>query len=80
MAEPAAGSGLSRGVLRRAAGQDSRRRPGQEQGGLRCARLNSYDEKNVLGLWIEQTGGAKFCLKVVNELKARRQRHPDRRS
>src|SRR4029077_8099220 len=28
-------------------------------------------EKEVLGLWIEQTEGAKFWLKVVNELKAR---------
>jgi putative transposase len=25
----------------------------------------------VLGLWIEQTEGAKFWLKVMNELKAR---------
>jgi len=25
----------------------------------------------VLGLWIEQTEGAKFWLKVVNELKVR---------
>src|SRR5262252_6276708 len=28
-------------------------------------------EKEVLGLWIEQSEGAKFWLKVVNELKAR---------
>ena len=27
--------------------------------------------RSVLGLWIEQTEGAKFWLKVVNELKAR---------
>ena len=33
--------------------------------------LNSDGEKSVLGLWIEQTEGAKFWLKVVNELKAR---------
>ncbi len=26
---------------------------------------------DVLGLWIEQTEGAKFRLKVVNELKVR---------
>ena len=34
----------------------------------------AYDgngEKEVLGLWIEQTEGAKFWLKVVNELKSR---------
>jgi putative transposase len=28
-------------------------------------------EKEVLGLWIEQTEGAKFWLKVLNELKSR---------
>jgi len=33
--------------------------------------LNADGEKEVLGLWIEQTEGGKFWLKVVNELKAR---------
>jgi hypothetical protein len=33
--------------------------------------LNADGEKDVLGLWIEQTEGAKFWLKVVNELKVR---------
>ena len=33
--------------------------------------LNPDGEKDVLGLWIEQTEGAKFWLKVVNDLKAR---------
>jgi transposase-like protein len=33
--------------------------------------LNPSGDKDVLGLWIEQTEGAKFWLKVVNELKAR---------
>ena len=28
--------------------------------------------KEILGIWIEQTEGAKFWLKVMNELKARR--------
>ena len=28
-------------------------------------------EKEVLGLWIEQTDGAKFSRKVMNELKTR---------
>ena len=27
--------------------------------------------KEVLGLWIEQTEGARFWLKVMNELKSR---------
>ena len=33
--------------------------------------FNSDGEKEVLGLWIEQTEGAKFWLKVMNELKVR---------
>ena len=33
--------------------------------------LNPDGEKDVLGLWIEQTEGAKFWLKVVNDIKAR---------
>jgi transposase-like protein len=33
--------------------------------------LNPDGDKDVLGLWIEQTEGAKFWLKVINELKAR---------
>ena len=33
--------------------------------------LNSDGEKEVLGLWIEQTEGAKFWLRVMNELRNR---------
>lgn len=33
--------------------------------------LNAEGEKEVLGLWIEQTEGAKFWLKVMNGLKIR---------
>jgi len=33
--------------------------------------LNPSGEKDVLSLWIEQTEGAKFWLKVMNDLKAR---------
>jgi putative transposase len=33
--------------------------------------LTIAGEKEVLGLWIEQTEGAKFWLKVMNELKVR---------
>jgi transposase-like protein len=33
--------------------------------------LNPDGKKGVLGLWIEQTEGAKFWLKVVTELKTR---------
>ena len=33
--------------------------------------ITAEGDKEVLGLWIEQTEGAKFWLKVMNELKAR---------
>ena len=33
--------------------------------------INCSGHKEVLGLWIEQTEGAKFWLRVMNELKAR---------
>ena len=33
--------------------------------------LSGAERKDVLGLWIEQTEGTKFWLKVVNDLKAR---------
>ncbi len=33
--------------------------------------VNVNGGKEVLGIWIEQTEGAKFRLKVVNELKTR---------
>lgn len=33
--------------------------------------INANGERDVLGLWIEQTEGAKFWLKVFNELKTR---------
>src|SRR5499427_4122850 len=33
--------------------------------------LDPDGEKDVLGLWIEQSEGAKFWLKVINELRAR---------
>ena len=34
--------------------------------GVRCS-----GHKEILGLWIEQTEGAKFWLRVMNDLKAR---------
>ena len=33
--------------------------------------ITAEGDKEVLGLWIEQSEGAKFWLKVMNELKAR---------
>jgi putative transposase len=71
MAEPAAGSGLSRGVLRRAAGQDRDEGLVKNKAVYVALAYNSDGEKDVLGLWVEQTEGAKFWLRVVKELKAR---------
>ena len=34
------------------------------------------DHKDVLGLWIEQSEGAKFWLRIMNELKARGRPRP----
>jgi putative transposase len=42
-----------------------------ETQGMVPACLNPSGEKDVLGLWIEQTESAKFWLKVMNDLKAR---------
>lgn len=48
------------------------RRHGREQGGLSVALgIRADGRKDVLGWWIEQTEGAKFWLKVFNELKKR---------
>jgi putative transposase len=42
--------------------------------GLRCS-----GHKEILGIWIEQTEGAKFWLRVMSELRNRRgPGHPDR--
>ena len=57
------------GVFRRAAGQDPRRGPRQNKAVYLALALNPDGDKDVLGLWIEQTEGAKFWLKVVNESK-----------
>jgi len=38
----------------------------------RALGVRADGRKEVLGLWIEQTEGAKFWLKVFNDLKNRR--------
>ena len=52
-------------------GTDSRGRSGTQQGGVSGDRVSCAGVKDILGLWIEQTEGAKFWLSVMNELKAR---------
>ena len=71
MAKPAAGAALCAGVLRRHPGQGARRRHGAQQSRLRRPWGSTRRTKEILGLWIEQTEGAKFWLRVMNELKNR---------
>lgn len=40
--------------------------------------INVEGIKKLLGLWVEQTEGAKFWMRVMTELKNRGGRHPDR--
>ena len=71
MAEPAAQSGLSVIFF------DALRVKIRDEGLVRnkavyvALALTGEGEKEVLGLWIEQTEGAKFWLKVMNERKTR---------
>ena len=65
------GAALCAGVLRRHPGQGARRRRGAQQSRLRRSWSSAHGTKEILGLWIEQTEGAKFWLRVMNELKNR---------
>ena len=71
MAEPATRHGLSGGLLR------ALRVKIRDEGVVRnkavylALALDCDGHKHVLGLWIEQTEGAKFWLRVMNELKNR---------
>ena len=69
MAEPAARRRVPDRVFRRAACQNPRRGLVKNKAVYVALAYNSDGEKDVLGLWIEQTEGAKFWLRVINELK-----------
>ncbi len=71
LAEPAARADVSGGVLRRAAGEDPRRRVVRNKAVYLALGVLPDGSRDVLGLWIEQTEGAKFWLKVFNDLKTR---------
>ena len=71
MAEPAAGAALCAGVLRRHPGQGARRRRGANKAVYVALEVRPDGTKEILGLWIEQTEGAKFWLRVMNELNNR---------
>jgi transposase-like protein len=55
-------------VLRRAAGRDRRRRRSAQQGGYLALGIRPDGTRDILGLWIENTEGAKFWIKVINAL------------
>lgn len=71
MAEPAARGGLPAGLFRRHPGED------QDEGFVRNKAIYTAlgvladGTKDILGIWIEQTEGAKFWLRVMNDLKTR---------
>lgn len=70
MAEPAARRGLSNRV------SDAIQLKARDSGhvsskAVYLARVTMSGLKEVLGLWIPQTAGAKFWLQVVTELKNR---------
>ena len=71
MAEPAARTVLSARLLRRHPGKD------QDEGFVRNKPVYiglgilADGTHEILAIWIEQTEGAKFRLRVMNELKYR---------
>ena len=71
LAGPAARAGLSPGFLRRLAGQNPRRRPGRNKAVYIALGVRHDGGKEILGMWLEQNEGAKFWLRVMNELKNR---------
>ena len=72
MAEPAAGGELSAGLLRRACGSRSATRAWSATRRSTSRSASRPDgTKDILGIWIEKTEGAKFWLRVMNELKNR---------
>ena len=71
MAKPSARVDVSRRVLRCPPRQDSRRGDGPQQGRLSCAGAVTRWRRDILGIWIEQTEGAKFWMKVFTDLKTR---------
>ena len=64
-------SDLSSRLFWRLSGQNLRRWHDRNNAVYVAVGLNWDGDKEVLGLWIEQTEGAKFWLKVMSELKIR---------
>ena len=71
LAEPSAGGGLPAGLLRRAAGQDPDEGMVRNKAVHIALGVRADGTKEILGLWLEQNEGAKFWLRVMNELRNR---------
>ena len=71
MAKPASGTDVSAGFLRRAAGQNPRQGLVRNKAVYVALGVTPEGTKDILGLWIETSEGAKFWLRVMTELKNR---------
>jgi putative transposase len=71
LAAPTAGSDLPAGLLRRHHGQDRDEGPVHNKAIYIALGVMADGTKVVPGMWIEQNEGAKFWLRVMNELKNR---------
>jgi putative transposase len=71
MAEPAVRSDVSADVFRRHPGKNRDNGLVRNKAVYLALGVKPDGTKDILGLWIEQTEGAKFWLKIMNELKNR---------
>jgi transposase-like protein len=71
MAEPAFGDELSAGFLRRHPGEIRDEGLVRNKAVYLALGVAADGTKDIVGLWIETTEGAKFWLKVMNDLKVR---------
>src|SRR5688572_1337078 len=71
VAGPAAGAGVAGDLPQRHGVQCRRRRRGQEEAAHLAVGVDVDSRKEVLGIWVEHTAGAKFWLRVMNDLKSR---------
>ncbi len=71
MAEPPAGRLLPAGLFRRDPRQDPHEGFVRNKAVHIALGIQPDGTKEILGIWIEQTEGAKFWLRVMNELKNR---------
>ena len=71
MAKPSPRSAVSGRLLRRAAGEDSDEATVRIKAVYLASAVLPDGSRDILGIWIEQTEGAKFWMKVFTDLKTR---------